>query len=165
MTSRDAIDGRQPGGTTNSEGAPRPGDGYRIEIASVRRMLDPLEESVVAARKIKGDWKSLSELIQNSATFEIEVSAKKVLSSWGFAMGRVAEHTDAVVERLDQTIAAYVLADVLGVKHFTPTEDNIAKLPVGEAGKWAWDQGVRPEFDPPRKIMQEPWPEEDGPVA
>ncbi|WP_181763962.1 hypothetical protein [Streptomyces albidus (ex Kaewkla and Franco 2022)] len=163
MTSHDAMYGRQSGDPSGS-GSTQPGGGYRIEIASVRRMLDPLEESVVAARKIKGDWKSLSELIQNSATFEIEDSAKKVLSSWGFAMGRVAEHTDAIVERLNQTIAAYILADMLGVQHFTPTEDNIAKLPIGDAGKWAWEHGARPNFDPPRKIMQEPWPE-TGPVA
>ncbi|MFI7243286.1 hypothetical protein [Streptomyces qinglanensis] len=32
---------------------PKPGDGYAIEIAGVRKILKPLEESVIAARKIK----------------------------------------------------------------------------------------------------------------
>ena len=97
VTSHDAMYGRQSGDPP-APGARSPAAATGSRSLRSGRMLDPLEESVVAARKIKGDWKSLAELIQNSATFEIEDSAKKVLSSWGFAMGRVAEHTDAIVE-------------------------------------------------------------------
>ncbi|MFI8990900.1 hypothetical protein ACIG63_38905 [Streptomyces antimycoticus] len=149
-------------GGASSSGGPKPGDGYRIEIASVRKVLTPLEESVVAARKIKGDWKSLAETIQNSADFDIYDSAEKMLSSWGFGMGRVAEHTGTVVETLRQVIAAYILADLLRIKDFTPTADNMAKLPFGEAGLKAWQAGSRPKFDPPPEIYQEPWLDDSG---
>ncbi|GAA2372004.1 hypothetical protein [Streptomyces cuspidosporus] len=145
-----------------SSGGPKPGDGYKIEIASVRRVLTPLEESVVAARKIKGDWKNLADHIQNSADFNVYDAAEKMLSSWGFGMGRVAEHTDAVVETLREVIAAYVLADLLRIKDFAPTADNIAKLPFGEHGLRAWQNGSRPKFDPPPEIYQEPWLDDDG---
>ncbi|MBI0295686.1 hypothetical protein JBE04_14730 [Streptomyces sp. PRKS01-29] len=151
-------------GGASSSGGPKPGDGYKIEIASVRKVLTPLEESVVAARKIKGDWKPLAETIQNSADFDIYDSAEKMLSSWGFAMGRVAEHTGTVVETLRQVIAAYILADLLRIKNFTPTADNMAKLPFGEAGLKAWRAGSRPSFDPPPEIYQEPWLDDGGAV-
>lgn len=149
------------GGSASSSG-PKPGDGYKIEIDSVRQVLTPLEESVVAARKIKGDWKKLADHIQNSADFDVYEAAEKMLSSWGFGMGRVAEHTDAVVQTLRQVIAAYVLADLLRIKDFAPTADNIAKLPFGENGLRAWQEGSRPKFDPPPQIYQEPWLEDYG---
>ncbi|MEU0985924.1 hypothetical protein [Streptomyces sp. NPDC005953] len=134
-----------------------PGDGYKIEIASVRKVLTPLEESVVAARQIKRDWSAMSEQIMNSADFDIYSSTEKMLSAWGFGMGRVAEHTDTVVETLRQVLAAYVLADLLRIKDFSPTAANIAKLPFGEHGLKAWQEGSRPKFDPPPEIYQEPW--------
>lgn len=142
--------------------APKPGDGYRIEIESVQKILEPLEESVVAARKIKNDWQPMAQTINMAATFEILSSTEDVLSKWGYGMGQVAEHTDTVVETLRQVIAAYVLADLLGVKNFSPTEDNMAKLPFGEAGMKAWEKGARPDFDPPPQIYQEPWLEQDS---
>ncbi|MES4907409.1 MULTISPECIES: hypothetical protein [unclassified Streptomyces] len=55
--------------------------GYKIEIASVRAVLTPLEESVVAARKIKGDGKALADHIGNSADFDAYDAAEKMLSS------------------------------------------------------------------------------------
>ncbi|MCT2593460.1 hypothetical protein LHJ74_26735 [Streptomyces sp. N2-109] len=124
--------------------------------------MKPLEESVVAARKIKSDWKPLADTIYDSATFEIVQSAEDVLSQWGHGMGKVAEHTDTVVETLRQVIAAYILADLLGIKHFAPTEDNLAKLPFGEYGLKAWEDGHRPKFDPPPQIYQEPWLDDGG---
>ncbi|WP_019355614.1 hypothetical protein [Streptomyces sp. AA1529] len=142
---------------------PKPGDGYAIEIAGVRKILKPLEESVVAARKIKDDWKSMASGINNAATIEIEKPAKEVLSEWGFGMGRVAEHTDVIVETLRQVIAAYMLADLLRVKDFSPTEDNMAKLPFGEHGLRAWENGDRGKFDPPPEIYQEPWLDDGKP--
>ncbi|WP_326688394.1 hypothetical protein OIE63_15350 [Streptomyces sp. NBC_01795] len=148
---------REPG----SKGV-QPGDGYRVEIASLRRILKPLEESVTAARKIKNDWKPMAEHINLAATMDIVTPAEDVLSKWGFGMGRVAEHTDTVVDTLQEVIAAYMLADLLRVKDFAPTADNIAKLPSGDVGQWAWDHGARPKFDPPPKIWQEPWLDDDG---
>ncbi|MES4907408.1 MULTISPECIES: hypothetical protein [unclassified Streptomyces] len=74
----------------------------------------------------------------------------------------MAEHTDTVVATLRQVIAAYVLADLLRVKDFAPTEDNIAKLPFGEHGLRAWQEGSRPKFDPPPQIYQEPWLDDYG---
>ena len=144
-------------GGSSSSGGPKPGDGYKIEIASVRKVLTPMEESVVAARKIKGAWKMLADHIGNSADFDVYDAADKMLSPWGSGMGRVAEHTDTVVDTLRQVIAAYMLADLLRIKDFAPTEDNIAKLPFGEAGLRAWQNGSRPKFDPPPQIYQEPW--------
>ncbi|MFI8824376.1 hypothetical protein [Streptomyces sp. NPDC053431] len=138
-------------------GGPAPGEGYKIEIESVRKVLTPLEESVEAAHQIKRDWKSLSGQIAHAADFDISSSTEKMLSAWGFGMGRVAEHTDAVVGTLRQVLAAYVLADLLRIKDFSPTAANIAKLPFGERGMKAWQEGSRPKFDPPPKIYQEPW--------
>ncbi|MDJ1136637.1 hypothetical protein [Streptomyces iconiensis] len=161
MTSKDAEDaGPNDGG--GGGGGPKPGDGYKVEIASVKKVLKPLEESVVAARKIKDDWKPMAEHIRNAATIDIVTSAEKVLESWGFGMGRLAEHTDTVVETLRQVIAAYMLADLLAIKNFSPTADNMAKLPFGENGMKAWDKGFRPEFDPPPQIYQEPWLDDNG---
>ncbi|WP_432010589.1 hypothetical protein [Streptomyces cucumeris] len=140
---------------------PKPGDGYRIEIASVRKVLAPLEESVVAARKIKKDWKALADGIGNSADFDICDSSEKMLHSWGFGMGRVADHAGVVVQTLQQVIAAYMLADLLRIKDFAPTEDNMGKLPFGEEGLKAWKEGYRPKFDPPPEIYKEPWLDDD----
>ncbi|CAM5350620.1 hypothetical protein SANTM175S_05540 [Streptomyces antimycoticus] len=128
----------------------------------MRKVLTPLEESVVAARKIKGDWKSLAETIQNSADFDIYDSAEKMLSrpgvlAWG--TGRAHGHRG---RELDRLIAAYILADLLRIKDFTPTADNMAKLPFGEAGLKAWQAGSRPKFDPPPEIYQEPWLDDSG---
>lgn len=150
-----------PGGDAPAGGS-KPGDGYRIEIASVRKILKPLEESVVAARKLKDDWKPMADHITEAATIELVSSAKELLSSWGFGMGRVAEHTETVVQSLRQVLAAYVLADLLSIKNFSPTADNIAKLPFGEAGMKAWEMGARPKFDPPPEIYQEPWLDDGG---
>lgn len=121
--------------------------------------MDPLEESVVAARMVKDDWTSLAELLGPSATIEIEEAAKGFLKEWGFGMGRVAEHADEVLARLQKSMAAYLLAELLGVKNFTPTDDNIAKLPAGAAGKWSWEHVGKPSFDPPRGFLQEEWPD------
>ncbi|MFE9842413.1 hypothetical protein [Streptomyces goshikiensis] len=144
------------------EQGPAPGDGYKIEIAEVRKILTPLEESVVAAHQIKQDWSAMAEQIANSAVFEIYSPTKKMLSAWGFGMGRVAEHTDTVVDTLRQVLAAYVLADLLRIQDFSPTAANIAKLPFGEAGMKAWQEGSRPKFDPPPEIYQEPWLDGDN---
>ncbi|GAA2090901.1 hypothetical protein GCM10009801_56200 [Streptomyces albiaxialis] len=141
---------------------PRPGEGYAVEIASLRKILKPMEESVVAAHKIKNDWKPMAQHIHDSATIDIVSPAKEMLSSWGFGMGRVAEHADTVVETLRQVLSAYVLADLLGIKHFSPTEDNMAKLPFGKEGMAAWKNGQRPDFDPPPRITGDPLP--GGPV-
>ena len=51
---------------------------------------------------------------------------------------------------------------MLHIKDFAPTEDNIAKLPFGEAGMKAWEAGSRPKFDPPPEIYQEPWLDDGG---
>lgn len=136
---------------------PGPGDGYKIEIASVRKVLAPLEESVAAAHRIKRDWNALSAQIADSADFDISHSTETMLSKWGFGMGQVAEDTDTVVETLRQVLAAYVLADLLCIENFSPTAANIAKLPFGEEGMKAWQEGSRPKFDPPPEIYQEPW--------
>ncbi|KUJ37292.1 hypothetical protein ACZ90_70285 [Streptomyces albus subsp. albus] len=141
---------------------PQPGDGYKIQIESVQKVLEPLEESVVAARKIKGEWKTMTETFHISATIDIVTPTEGMLSAWGFGMGRVAEHTDTVVENLRLVIAAYMLADLLRIKDFAPTADNIAKLPFGEHGLKAWQDGHRPKFDPPPHIYQEPWLEGSG---
>ncbi|MFJ1746963.1 hypothetical protein ACIOJD_12075 [Streptomyces sp. NPDC088116] len=159
MTSHDAMYGSQ------SDNSPRLGDGYKIEIASVRKMIDPLEESVVAARKVKDHKDRLAADLQGNATFEILDSGKSFLSAWGFGMGQVADHADEVVARLHEVIAAYILAELLGVKNFSPTPDNISKLPVGDAGKWTWENVGKPTFDPPKKLLQEEWPPDPTEVS
>lgn len=159
MTSHDAMYGRQSGD------GPKPGDGYKIEVASVRKMIDPLEESVVAARNVKDHKDRLAAHLQGNATFEILDSGKTFLSAWGFGMGQVADHADEVVARLHEAIAAYILAELLGVKNFSPTPDNISKLPVGDAGKWTWENVGKPTFDPPKKLLQEEWPPDPTEVS
>ncbi len=148
-----------------SSGSPGPGEGYRVEIGSVRKMIDPLEESVVAARNVKDHKDRLAAHLQGNATFEILDSGKSFLSAWGFGMGQVADHTDDVVARLHEVIAAYILAELLGVKNFSPTPDNISKLPVGDAGMWAWENVGNPTFDPPKKYLQEEWPPDPTEVS
>ncbi|WP_206442547.1 hypothetical protein, partial [Streptomyces boncukensis] len=125
-----------------------PGAGYALEISSLRRIMSPLEESVVAAHKLKDDWKPMASGIHNAATIELVKPTRELLSSWGFGMGRVAEHADAVVATLKHVIAAYMLADLLRVKDFAPTEENMAKLPWGENALAAWKNGYRIDFDP-----------------
>ncbi|MFE4331582.1 hypothetical protein ACFRQM_19790 [Streptomyces sp. NPDC056831] len=144
---------------------PTPGEGYRVEIASVRKMIDPLEESVVAARSVKNHKDRLSAHLQGNATFEILDSGKTFLSAWGFGMGQVADHADDVVARLHEVIAAYILADLLAVQNFSPTPDNISKLPVGDAGMWTWENVGKPTFDPPKKYLQEEWPPDPTEVS
>ncbi|MET9863674.1 hypothetical protein ABZY93_31045 [Streptomyces smyrnaeus] len=141
-------------------GDPKPGDGYAVEIASVRKIMKPLEESVVAAHKIKDDWKPMAENISYAATVEIEKPARDVLSKWGFGMGRLAEHTADILETLQKVISAYIMADLLRVKDFSPTEDNMAKLPVGDHGLRAWKDHQRGDFDPAPKSLQEQWEDE-----
>lgn len=75
-------------------------------------------------------------------------STKDMLSKWGFGVGRVAEHTDTLVEALRQVIAAYMPADLLRTKDFAPAEGNIAKLPFGEHALREWKAGSRPKSDP-----------------
>ncbi|MER8098106.1 hypothetical protein [Streptomyces goshikiensis] len=159
MTSRDAMDGRQDGDGTAS------GDGYAIEITAVRKMIDPLEESVVAAHMVKDNKDRLAAHLQGNATFEILASGKGFLSAWGYGMGQVAEHADDVVARLHEVIAAYILADLLAVENFSPTPDNISKLPVGGAGRWTWENVGRPTFDPPKTLLQEEWPPDPTEVS
>ncbi|MBO8186826.1 hypothetical protein [Streptomyces spirodelae] len=148
-------------------GGPKPGDGYAIEIASVRKVMNPLEESVIAAHRIKNDWKSMAADIHYAATIDIEKPAKDVLSEWGFGMGRLAEHTEEILRTLQRVISAYIMADLLRVKDFSPTEDNMAKLPVGDHGLETWKQGDRGKFDPAPKSLQEQWEDDaerkDGP--
>ncbi|MFD7262318.1 hypothetical protein [Streptomyces sp. NPDC059874] len=159
MTSRDAMEGRQSG-----DGA-APGDGYSIQFTAVRKMIDPLEESVVAARMVKDHKDRLAAHLQGNATFEILNSGKGFLSAWGYGMGQVAEHADEVVARLHEVIAAYILADLLAVENFSPTPDNISKLPVGSVGKWTWDHVGKPTFDPPKTLLQEEWPPDPTEVS
>ncbi|MFG3259158.1 hypothetical protein [Streptomyces sp. NPDC048172] len=144
------------------KGGAKPGAGYAVEISSLRKILTPMEESMTAARKIKNDWKPMADHINESATFDIVKPARDLLSGWGYGMGRVAEHADAVVETLRQVIAAYMLADLLRIKDFEPTADNIAKLPWGDHAMRSWQAGNRPKFDPAPEIYQEPWLTDNG---
>ncbi|MEU0840113.1 hypothetical protein ABZ370_11660 [Streptomyces sp. NPDC005962] len=149
-------------GTPGGNG-PAPGAGYAVEISGVRKVMQPLEESVVAARKIKDDWKAMAGDIDFAATIDIEKPAKDVLSKWGYGMGRIAQHTDEIIETLRQVLSAYVMADLLRIKDFSPTEDNMAKLPVGDHGLQVWDEGYRGEFDSAPKSLQQQWDEEPKP--
>ncbi|MBE9497982.1 MULTISPECIES: hypothetical protein [Streptomyces] len=141
-------------------GGPKPGDGYALEISSVRKVMEPLQESVLAAHRIKDDWKPMAADIHLAATIEIEKPAKEVLSEWGFGMGRLAEHTEDILKTLQQVISAYIMADLLRVKDFSPTEDNMAKLPMGDHGLRAWKNKDRGDFDPAPKSLQEQWEDE-----
>lgn len=134
-----------------------------MEISGVRKVMKPLEESVVAAHKIKDDWKTMAGEFALAATIDIEKPAKEMLSKWGFGMGRIAEHTDDILETLRQVLSAYIMADLLQIKNFSPTEDNMAKLPVGKHGLEVWEEGHRGKFDPAPKSLQEQWEEEPKP--
>ena len=159
-----AGDGAGDGGKDGAGGKDAaPGEGYAVEISGVRKVMTPLEESVVAARKIKDDWKSMAENIDFAATIDIEKPAKDLLSKWGFGMGRIALHADDILMTLRQVLGAYVMADLLRIKDFSPTEDNMAKLPVGDHGLEVWREGHRGEFDPAPKSLQEQWDEEPKP--
>ncbi|WP_413798583.1 hypothetical protein [Streptomyces iranensis] len=158
MAGEDGSGKGTPGGT-----GPAPGAGYAVEISGVRKVMKPLEESVVAARRIKDDWKTMAGDIDLAATIDIEKPAKDMLSKWGYGMGRIAQHADEILETLRQVLSAYLMADLLRIKDFSPTEDNMAKLPVGDHGLQVWKEGHRGKFDPAPKSLQEQWDEEPRP--
>ncbi|MER0241074.1 hypothetical protein AAHZ94_03360 [Streptomyces sp. HSW2009] len=143
-------------GHDRPSGAPEPGaidgsDGYAIEIADVKGLIAPLEESVVAAKAIARNQEELTSYIQHCGAPEILESGKSFLSAWSFGMGQLSGHADEVVTRLYETVAAYALADLLGVKNFWPSDENIARLPGGPSSKWVAENIGVPDMEPYEK--------------
>ncbi|WKX70181.1 hypothetical protein [Streptomyces sp. XD-27] len=133
--------------------APEPGtidgsDGYAIEIADVKGLIAPLEESVVAAKAMVKDKEKLTADIQHCGSPEILESGKGFLSSWGYGMGQLSQHADEVVERLYQAVAAYTLAELLQIKNFWPSDENISRLPSGPSTQWVAEHIGVPEMEP-----------------
>ncbi len=140
---RAPSEGGEGGKYGGNEGA----DGYKIEIASVKGLIAPLEESVVGARAVKNGQEKLTGYLQHCGAPELLESGKGFLKEWGFGMGELADHADAVVERLYEAVAGYMLADLLRVKDFWPSDENMAKLPSGGAGTWSWEHVGAPEME------------------
>ncbi|WP_171166403.1 hypothetical protein [Streptomyces sp. I05A-00742] len=115
-------------------------DGYAVEIASLKGIVAPLLESVAAAEQL---GKSAEGLLGHLAaeTAELRQSGQHFFTTWGFGMEQLADYASQVADRLNEAITAYALADILQVKNFTPTQDNIEKLPVGSASTWMWHHG------------------------
>ncbi|MBC3981946.1 hypothetical protein H8N01_05050 [Streptomyces sp. AC536] len=122
--------------------------GYRLEIAQVKGLILPLEESVAAARAMGRDEERLTGYLRHAGAPEILHAGQEFVSSWGFGMRQLAEHADEVVDRLYEAVAAYMLAEILQVENFWPSDANIAKLPIGDASTWAAKKYGVPEMDP-----------------
>ncbi|WHX21768.1 hypothetical protein QFW82_34415 [Streptomyces malaysiensis subsp. malaysiensis] len=140
---RAPSEGGEDGKYGGNEGA----DGYKIEISSVQGLITPLEESVVGARSVKNGQEKLTAYLQHCGAPELLQSGKGFIEAWGFGMGELADHADVVVERLYEAIAGYMLADLLRVKDFWPSDENMAKLPSGGAAKWSWEHVGAPEME------------------
>ncbi|MBL1102574.1 hypothetical protein [Streptomyces coffeae] len=140
---RAPSEGGEHGKYGGNEGA----DGYKIEIASVQSVIVPLEESVVGARAVKNGQETLTAYLKHCGAPELLTAGEGFVKAWGFGMGELADHADVVVERLYEAIAGYMLADLLRVKDFWPSDENMAKLPSGAAGKWSWENVGRPEME------------------
>ncbi|QKV95688.1 hypothetical protein HUT19_31340 [Streptomyces sp. NA02950] len=140
---RAPSEGGEHGKYGGNEGA----DGYKIEIASVKSVILPLEESVAGARAVKNGQETLTAYLQHCGAPELLASGKEFIKAWGFGMGELADHADVVVDRLYEAIAGYMMADLLRVKDFWPSDANLAKLPSGAAGKWSWENVGVPEME------------------
>ncbi|MDT0545563.1 MULTISPECIES: hypothetical protein [Streptomyces] len=150
MADPDARDvNRAPteGGADGKYGGNEGADGYKLEIAAVKAQILPLEESVVAAKAVKNGQEKLTAYLQHCGSPELLESGKAFVKEWGFGMGELADHADAVVERLYEAVAGYMLADLMRVKDFWPSDANMAKLPSGAAGKWSWEHIGAPEME------------------
>lgn len=144
---RNANRAPSEGGPDGKYGGNEGADGYKIEIASVKALIIPLEESVVGARAVKNGQEKLTAYLQHCGAPELLESGKGFVKAWGFGMGELADHADVVVERLYEAVAGYMLADLMRVKDFWPSDENMAKLPSGAAGKWSWDHVGAPEME------------------
>ncbi|MEU8824021.1 hypothetical protein [Streptomyces sp. NPDC048636] len=144
---RDVNRAPSEGGEHGKYGGNEGADGYKIEIASVQSVILPLEESVVGARAVKNGQEKLSAYLQHCGAPELLSSGKAFIKAWGFGMGELADHADVVVERLYEAIAGYMLADLLRVKDFWPSDANMAKLPQGATAKWSWEHVGAPEME------------------
>ncbi|MEU4894402.1 hypothetical protein AB0B12_27230 [Streptomyces sp. NPDC044780] len=140
---RAPSEGGEDGKYGGNEGA----DGYKIEIESVKGLISPLEESVIGARAVKNGQEKLTTYLQHCGAPELLESGKGFIKAWGFGMGELADHADVVVERLYEAVAGYMLAELLQIKNFWPSDENMAKLPNGAAGKWSWDNVGAPEME------------------
>ncbi|MEU5027169.1 hypothetical protein [Streptomyces milbemycinicus] len=135
------------GGPDGRYGGNEGADGYKIEIAAVKAQIGPLEESVLGARAVKNNQEKLTAYLQHCGAPDLLDSGKAFVKAWGFGMGELADHADVVVERLYEAVAAYMLADLMRVKDFWPSDANMAKLPSGAAGKWSWEHVGAPEME------------------
>ncbi|MER7790222.1 hypothetical protein [Streptomyces sp. NPDC097640] len=144
---RNANQAPSEGGPDGKYGGNEGADGYKLEIAAVKAQIVPLEESVVAAKAVKNGQEKLTAYLQHCGSPELLESGKAFVKEWGFGMGELADHADAVVERLYEAVAGYMLADLMRVKDFWPSDANMAKLPSGAAGKWSWEHVGAPEME------------------
>ncbi|KUJ66983.1 hypothetical protein ACZ90_31695 [Streptomyces albus subsp. albus] len=123
-------------------------DGYAIQIAQVKGLITPLEESVAAAKAIAKDHEALTAQLTHCGSPLVSKAGEEFISAWSYGMSRLGSHADTVVERLYSAVAAYVLADLLQVKNFWPSDANIAKLPAGPSQQWVAEHIGVPEMDP-----------------
>lgn len=106
-------------------------DGYKVEIAALRRAVAPLEESVIAAKDVRDKKGQVASHAQHSGSATFQEAVEGFLSSWAYGMGQLVKYAEDVTEKLNETIKAYQQAEDLGIEHFTPTEENLASLPSG----------------------------------
>ncbi|NLU68000.1 hypothetical protein [Streptomyces sp. HNM0574] len=116
------------------------GTGYKVEIAALKSVLRPLEESTLAAKDVRDDKSGLSANAQDAGSQIFTEAVDGFVEAWQYGMKQLVEYADDIVEKLDQTIDAYEKAEQLNIEGFVPTEENLDILPQGDSGMKEWKE-------------------------
>ncbi|MEU8787717.1 hypothetical protein [Streptomyces sp. NPDC048637] len=133
------------------------GADYKVEIDSLVRVLVPLTDSVVAAKRIKDEKDELQAYLKDPGAEGVRDSGQTFLEQWGYGMGQLAQYAEEIVTKLNQTIEAYEMAEQCGIKGFKPSEDNLSMMPSEGLGKTVFQgqqrmRGNKPPSDGPNGI-------------
>jgi hypothetical protein len=115
-------------------------DGYKVEISALNRVLSPLDESVMAAKEVRDKKDDLASHAKDAGSEKVRGAVEGFLSSWAYGMGQLVDYAGEVGDKLSETIAAYQKAEELGIKGFTPTQENLDFLPSGPVGEWTYER-------------------------
>lgn len=115
--------------------------GYQVEIAALKRVQAPMEESMVAAKRVVEKKDQLAAEATNAGNDEVRSAVEGFLEAWGYGCKQLARYADDISAKLDETIQAYQTCEELNIEGFTPTEDNLASLPTGGVSRWMFDHG------------------------
>ncbi len=95
---------------------------------------------MLAAKDVRDKKGDLASCAKHAGSDVVQGAVEGFLSSWEYGMGQLVDFAEIIVEKLNETIAAYEQAEKLGIENFTPTEENLASLPSGAASSWVYEQ-------------------------